>query len=342
MLITIASFAIRESRRFGRNVVKSRHRPPRVRSKVAGWNIGSSWVPVGQTPKRLTFSGTDWIEHSPNGAVMIYREKSLLQFDAAGPHAAGGHRAITIRAAEALERSNEENLQPRFAGTFWRSQQLAFVETHRAQARAGDPSEVGSIHCEVCEIDITAEEMTQLVPVRIPSLRRSGGVLRLHVAPQLGFVLPLVEVCTVEGTPVVTYRCDDWAEMDLAQTLYFPRQARMEVALPSGSKVYEKFTITPKMLNQPVDDEELSVDVPVGTQILDDRSASPDKREVVRSATTSDKLLGRGLRKSSSESTANDHASGSRGRLIVILVVIAVVVATGVLLTVRARNRNAA
>ena len=165
----------------------------------------------------------DWIERSPSGAVVIYRKKNLLQFDEAGSPAAGSAHNVTIRPPGALERSNEENRRPWFAGSFCAPSNSSSSRriAQRALASRATSARFTARYRDRSVRGRDREASFGAHSLAAPLGRRSASP---HGA-QLGFVLPLIEVCSVDGNPVVTYRSEDWVEITPANSLFFPKQS---------------------------------------------------------------------------------------------------------------------
>ncbi len=253
--------------------------------------VGSNGISSRRlSSKVLTFSDSDWIERDVDrAATSIHRRAYTLHYNETRQPDGSVHRTAVISQPTSLQGQENENRPPWFAGSFWRAGQLEYVEQHRARFRLVMPSKVAGIPCEICELDVPASEMRRVVNIVHPRLA-AGGTLRVHVAPQLGFALPLVEVLAPDDTEVVTYESKGFVEMP--DKTHFPRQIRMEIQFPTGVTRYEQFTITADRINQPIPDSEFVMLIPAGTQVRDERDATQFRRFELMAPSTSSELAG--------------------------------------------------
>ena len=63
----------------------------------------------------------------------------------------------------------------------------------------------------------------------------------MFIAPQLGFAMPLIELCAPDGAKVITYKSDNW--VGVAEKVHFPKLTRMELLAPTGMFEYRQFQI---------------------------------------------------------------------------------------------------
>jgi hypothetical protein len=253
--------------------------------------VGSEMSPLRQVPVRVfTFAGADWIERErDSGSASVSRGGCFLQYDEIQKPNGDPSRTALLQRSGTSNDWDAVNRRPRSAGTFWHTQQRKYVESHRTQIRMSDPSTIDGIDCEVCELDVPAGETTVALQVHSPSLS-AGGKLRVHVAPQLGFVLPLIEVQSAMGAKVASFRSSDF--LMCPDGTYFPRKTRREVRTPSGDAEYGEFTIVPELINQTIPASDFALTVPAGTRVRDERDAAQVRRFELTRDTTSGELAG--------------------------------------------------
>jgi hypothetical protein len=256
-------------------------------SGTPGQNEGSVRLPP---PTQLLFAGTRWLQrtHDKPAVQFGYGDDILKYSELLQPGGNVLRTAVLSRLKQPMEQ-RRENRRPTFAGTFWHTQQLEYVESHRGSFRLAPSATIDGIDCEVCEVDVPAEDTPRAFhPQRIS--RNARGVLRLYIAAKLGFVMPLIEGRAEDGKTLVSYQSQDFVEFP--GNLYFPRRTRMELSSPSGAGIYEQFTITPEQINDPISQSEFAIEIPVGTHVRDERDETNIRRFVVTDATNSFQLAG--------------------------------------------------
>ncbi len=259
----------------------------RVESGVTGSKvIGPQRLPA----KILSFLGSDWIERDREmGSILISRGKSFMQLDQIRQEDGKVRSTAVLSPAHSFKDPGQENHRPWFAGSFWHAAQLEHVEQHRTEFRRLPSGNVDGVPCEICELDVSGENAVSAFQLFTPLLN-SGGTLRLHIAPQLGFVLPLVEFYAHSGVRAVAYEAKDWLEFP--GQLHFPRQIRKELLAPSGVIEYEQFTIEPTLIGQPIPDSEFVVEIPAGTRVQDKREGTRVRRFLLTPPATWQELVG--------------------------------------------------
>ena len=281
--------------------------------------ISSGEMPSRRIPRRsLVFSDSNWIErHEGSTSVSIHRRDYTFRYDETQqPDGSMRRTAIISRPISLVDRM-DENRPPWFAGSFWHTKQLQYVEQQLARFRLRTPKHIRGVLCEVCELDIPAKDVPRVVAIVHPRLA-GGAVLRLHVAPQLGFVLPLVEVLGPDGAEMVTYTGSRFTEV--ADQVYFPRQIRMRARLATGETRYQQFTIVGSQINEPVPDSEFNVSIPAGTRVQDERDGGQVRRFEVVAPTDSFEVVGDSTLLSTVEADR-----GSTNRVVAIIAAIGVV-----------------
>ena len=253
----------------------------RFESGVTGSKvIGPQRLPA----KMLSFSGSDWIEHDrETGSVSINRGDCFMQLDQIRQEDGKVRSTAVLSRTRSFKDRDQENRRPWFAGSFWHAAQLEHVEQHRTEFRRLPSGNVGGVPCEIRELDVSGENAVSAFQLFSPLLN-SGGTLRLHIAPQLGFVLPLTEVFSSSGVRVIAYEAKDWLEFP--GHLHFPRKIRKELLAPSGMIEYEQFTIEPTLIGQLIPGSEFVVEIPAGTRVRDERDVTHVRRFLQRESAT--------------------------------------------------------
>ena len=285
--------------------------------------VGSNVPPPRRLPtKMLSFAGSDWIERDcESAAASINFGGFFLQYDESRQSDGSLRRTAVLSQSGAFEDRDPINRRPQFAGTFWHAQQLQYVEQHRARFRLAMPSNVDGVRCKVCELDVPAEDVAAAFQIHRPLLA-AGGTLRVHIAPQLGFALPLVEVNSANGIKVATYKSNDFFKFP--DDTYFPKQIRRELRAPNSETEYGQFSIVPELINQPIPESEFIVEIPAGTHVRDERDATQVRRFELANASTSSELVGLGAGQRPPSMAEPTHSSPTKVLAIAGAAVIAV------------------
>jgi hypothetical protein len=211
----------------------------------------------------------------------------VVRFDATQQRDGSVRNIATVERAAPSQSPGSENRIPVFAGTFWTAAQLEFVKQHREKVRRTGSANITGVKCDVISLSIGRADVANVVQFALPSLTH-GAELRMSVAPELGFAMPLVEIVATDGTPTITYSSSEFVQ--LSQGSWFPKKTRMEMQLPNGDRYFEQFLTTPLAFNDSGLLEQLVLRLPAGTTVLDNRNAGG--RLELESATTSFDLLG--------------------------------------------------
>ncbi len=261
--------------------------------------VGGNIPLISQAPvKSLAFAGSNWIERNrDSAAILINYPRCSMRYDEVRQANGTLNRTATISPPLMLRDAGRQFRRPWFAGTFWLARQAEYVEQHRAQFRLTQADNIDGIPCEVCESSISGQDAVSAFDVHSPLLA-AGAMLRIHIAPHLGFVLTLIELKSTKGDNVLIYQSKHWLEFP--NQVYFPRLTRMELRGPAGETEHEQFNITAELINQPIPESEFVIKLPAGTRIRDARDTAHVTRFDLTRDSTSVELVGR---------DADQHAS---------------------------------
>ena len=215
-----------------------------------------------------SFSDSSWAERVRGSHVVrINHDGYFLEF-VQTPQADGSLRpGATLLPQKSLESRSELNAPPIFAGSFWFREQLKYAEKHASEFRVVGSGVANAIPVEVVELAVPAENYRDAFHVVVAALK-SGGAIRLHVAPQLGFVLPRVEFLTTSNQVAQSYDASDFSEV--APGIYFPGRLRTETQTAgNGSRYVAEFTTRCELINESIPEEDFLVKLPVGTRVQD-------------------------------------------------------------------------
>ena len=297
---------------------------------------GDQPLPVVLFPELTTsFSGSSWAERSPNTHVVrINHDGYYLEF-VQTPQKNGSVRpGVTLFPQRALESRKEFNAPPLFAGSFWYQQQLRYVDAHAAAFREVRKDVIHGVNVVVLEASVSAAKRGEAFHVLLPALK-SGGILRLHVAPQLGFVLPRIEFLTPANQLVHSYEAVEFSEM--APGVYLPRRIWTETLPAAGSSRYRaEFAVRYDLINQPIPAEDFVAQLPPGTHVQDAHEPGDVIKFDTPAASTTTELISQGF--------SSDMTKGVFGRwqnAAYFGIMIGTVVSIGLLLAVRSKRQRA-
>jgi hypothetical protein len=158
---------------------------------------------------------------------------------------------------------------PRFAGTLWYPETVAFLDQHRTKSRHVKRYEVDGAQVDVVEWLVSPRD-TSAFAVITPQLRE-GGILRLSVAKDRGFVLPLVEYVAPGGRVAIDFHSSEWREV--GPNLFWPWRCERRMFTQEGDVgffVEYRFGAVERV-NEPLAGDEFVIDLPKGTYVNDVR-----------------------------------------------------------------------
>jgi hypothetical protein len=226
--------------------------------------------PVSVPETTTSFSDSSWAERSKSShLVQINHDGYFLEFVRTPQRDGSVRPGAILYPQRALESRKELNAPPLFAGSFWQRGQLRYIEKHAGEFRVTGSSTVNAIPVVALELAVAAENYRDAFQIVLPALK-SGGTIRLYVAPQLGFVLPRVEFLTPSRQVAQSYDSVDFTEV--APGIHFPQRLWTQTHAAGGSARYRaEFTTRCEFINQPVPEEDFIVELPLGTRVQDAR-----------------------------------------------------------------------
>ena len=216
----------------------------------------------------MSFFDSSWAERVKDShLVRINHDGYFLEFVQTPQRDGSVRPGATLLPRRSLEGRMELNAPPIFAGSFWFREQLRYVEKHADEFRITGSNIVNTVPVVVLELAVAAENHRQAFHVVSPALK-SGGTIRLFVAPQLGFVLPRVEFLTNSNEVAQSYDAVGFNEA--APGIYFPERLWTETHAAGGASRYRAEFITRcELINQSIPQEDFVVELPAGTRVQD-------------------------------------------------------------------------
>jgi hypothetical protein len=220
---------------------------------------------------RVSFSESSWAERVEGGQVTrINHGGYFLEFVQTPQRDGSSRPGATILPPKALASRGELNAPPLFAGLFWHDEQLRYVEKHASECRLTGTREVNGVAVEVLELDVPGASHREAFHVFSPQLA-AGGVIRLCVAPQLGYVLPRIEFLNRSNQVALSWNASGFSEV--APAISLPDRIWAQTHPPDGGGYRAEFTIHSELINQEIPLEDFSVDLPPKTKVQDAQQA---------------------------------------------------------------------
>jgi hypothetical protein len=217
-----------------------------------------------------SFSESSWAERTKEShSVRINHDGYLLEFVQTPQRDGTTRPGVTLLPSASLASRTELNAPPLFSGLFWHDRQLRYVETHADAFQVTGSTVVNNVSVAVLEATIPAADRREAFHVVSPQLQ-SGGLMRLYVAAQLGFVVPRIEFLSVKKEAAVVYDAADFGEA--AAGIYLPGRISTEIRGAAGEVQYRgEFSIRYELINEGLPPEEFIVNLPRGTHVQDAR-----------------------------------------------------------------------
>ena len=226
---------------------------------------------------QLTVAGNEWIlRHGGSPNLMMNREDASVRYYEAKDAQGNRQQSLHITAPLSLEAARGQNLLytvPRH-GTFWYPTQAAFVHQHRDAAQLVEQYESAGAQVAVLQWQISAEDFGEALLVIPPEIaKRRQGLLRVHVAPDLGSALPRIEYCSPDGNVAKRFECSDFVEIE--EDLFFPHHTKCITWVADQVAVSEFRLRDIRFVNRSIPDETFAFPVPAQTRVRDARPGFP-------------------------------------------------------------------
>ncbi len=159
---------------------------------------------------------------------------------------------------------------PVFAGSFWFPSTKEFLRQNIDKALRKPVTDVNGVKAELLEWNVPASEKFKAFH-GINNLTKNGGILRLFVSPQLGYVLPRIQFLGQADKVQASFDCSDFVEC--TDGIFIPKRVSLQYYDAEGPGVRITYQISEaKKINEPIPDSDFVLQLPVGTHIYDGRS----------------------------------------------------------------------
>lgn len=225
------------------------------------------------TGRLMTRAGTSELKYFETDWLVRSGEPPMVQLNHGGArldvryqeHSEGGIvPSVWIKPPSKLEAGIEV---PRFVGTLWYPGTVAFIDQHRTECKRVMRHEVDGMPVEVVEWQVPPNNLDAFGVTN--RQLQSGGMLRLSVASERGFVLPLIEYVAPDGRVAIEFRSSDFRQV--GPSLFWPWHCRRRTFTKEGKEgffVEYSFTAVERV-NEPIPDDEFVIDLPKGTHVND-------------------------------------------------------------------------
>ena len=163
---------------------------------------------------------------------------------------------------------------PIFAGTPWYRTTNEYIQAHREKIKRAGQETVSGELCTILTLQVPAADRYRAFHSIISALD-GGGILRLFVAPKLGYAMPRIEYVSPERKVAVRFESSDFKECGkgLFVPLKIVRLTYANDGRPPASLTYTIDTI--QDVNEPILDTEFVVSLSKDTYVSDLRGPKP-------------------------------------------------------------------
>ncbi|HVA50426.1 MAG TPA: hypothetical protein VNH11_29020 [Pirellulales bacterium] len=226
--------------------------------------------PIHSADYRLSLMGRSWALRSPvnPGVAIDHRGMHLSYLEAKFLDGGGVHRVANIFPPEPIDADHPS--PPYYAGTIWIKGCTKFIDEHRAEAKLLPGELREGVATDIVEWSVDKGHINTAFGWPSEALK-DGGTLRLHVAPSLGYALPLIEYLDLSGKPQLLFKSSDFFEA--APDFFLPRRCEFRGAPGTDSDYYTRYDITnAELVNDVVPEEDFQMALALGTHINDSRT----------------------------------------------------------------------
>lgn len=221
----------------------------------------------------FSFAGPSWIVRclppNGNGAVLSHGDK-YIQYTETRQNDGSLRRVASLQLPKALDHNPRP---PSFAGTIWEDSTKKFIADRSKFGIRKSDQEVKGRRCQVWEWSVNKVDVPQAF-YAVSEVIKNGGVLRLYVATEMGYVLPRIEQVGNDGAIGKSFESTDFREA--ATGIYLPKTCRQENRDRTGMMSATEYRLVKiEKVNEPLGDEEFIIRLPVGTEVFDDRTNRP-------------------------------------------------------------------
>jgi hypothetical protein len=228
--------------------------------------FGSIGKVVNSDDRMFAFAGDDWIYELPS-ITRLNHTDSLIELNKVPQQDGSIRSSMYIYRPQEFQSLNPP--PPTFIGSLWYRTSLSFIKHHIKDVRLGSQTVIAGVTTYQLDWNVSQTEVGAFGTM--PPHLTKGGVLRLYVAPTLGYALPLIEYVDRDGTVCQKYTSTEFKEF--ANGVFIPFNSKEESFSDKGdSGFYQKFEIKSiTHLNEVIDQNLFSVVIPSDTVIAETR-----------------------------------------------------------------------
>jgi hypothetical protein len=167
-------------------------------------------------------------------------------------------------------RTWEEDLFPEVLGTLWHEAIVDYVRARVADAKSKGSEVLDGVETQVVEWPVPIAERDKGF-YWTNKVLEGGGTLRLNVAPQLGYVLPRIQMIGAQGAVGCSVTSSGFTEV--TPGIYYPEKCRLQYYDADGAeRSYRAFSeIKASRVNEAIPDSDYELQLRPGTSITDAR-----------------------------------------------------------------------
>lgn len=231
--------------------------------------------PVNERETRASFDGSNWVSRTHTkedvGERANYNGKLIIHLG----HNPGAKSTqpdwVAVKRPQAIDENDPPEV-PYFAGSFWHKATEKYVEDHALEAKVKGHAHLKGIDVLIVEWIIPHDWKVAAAAFHgANDLTEEGGVLRVYAAPQLGHVLPRIEMVGKGGALGHLFEAEDFHEA--TPGVFIPRHFSQHLYDSKGLVYWEEYTINHlEKVNEPIPPEDFIIEAPHGSVLVDERS----------------------------------------------------------------------
>lgn len=230
--------------------------------------------PPRQSQYTFSFMGPNWIERKLEGSTNGTFSGAHYEYGEvfASPEAIEPTRILHVGPPVLFSTKRHMTRPPIFAGSFWWEKQALFVKDHAADFTLTGTENVEGIATQICEMSLPTMKLVGDGFRALSKKLWEGGILRLYIAPQLGYVLPKIEYINNDKEVEQVFFAKEFTKCN---ELWLPAifgtygQDSKGAVLQVGRITFD--SVTYQLVNQPIPDADFIIPLKLGTRVTDSR-----------------------------------------------------------------------
>lgn len=225
----------------------------------------------------LSMAGPDWLlryADSPN--LIMKHDDVTLRYYETESRSGSINRSLHIDAPRTLDHAAGDNAAYTSLrhGSFWYPSQVTYVDRHRATAQFIEEQTVAGVRAYALQWEVPGTDFDEAFLIIPPQIANQGqGLLRIYVAPDLGYALPRIEYRSVDNQVVKQFESSDFVQVDT--DIYYPRRSQCVTSHSQLSYQTDFQVHDIRYVNDKLPQETFALQIPAQTRVRDSRPGLP-------------------------------------------------------------------